>query len=221
MTIAGPSPKAKVNMLRPSAWYQYQRGLTYSSGKVSQWSDQTANARHLLQATDSARPLQQTDGSILCDGSATFLQTATFTLVQPTTVYALFRQVTFSNGAVLIDGFTVTSGQWLQDTSTPNISMSAGTTAGTNTSFVLNTYCVGVAVFSGANSTLNRNKAVLPAVANAGTTAMAGLTVGANGSGASFANGQFKEIIVFPVAHTPTQQLQVTNYLSTVGGLGL
>jgi hypothetical protein len=99
--------------------------------------------------------------------------------------------------------------------------MSAGTTAGTNTSFVLNTYAVGVAVFNGASSTLVRNKAVLPTAANAGTTAMAGLTVGANGSGAAFGNGQFKEIIVFPVAHTPTQQLQVINYLSLIGGLGL
>ena len=221
MTIAGPSPKAKVNMLRPAAWYQYQRGLTYATG-VKQWADQTANARHLIQNTGSAQPVQQSDGSILCDGSATFLQTATFTLIQPTTVYALFRQVTFTNTGVLLDGFTVTSGQFLQDTTTPNISLSSGTTAGTNTSFVLNTYCVGVAVFSGANSTLVRNKAVIPAVANVGTTAMAGLTVGANGGTPSaFGNGQFKEIIVFPVAHTPTQQLQVINYLSMVGGLGL
>lgn len=221
MTISGPSPKARINAMRPAAWYQYQRGLTYVSGKVSVWADQTANSRHLLQATANNRPVQQTDGSILCDGSATFLQTATFTLAQPTMVYALFQQVTFTDTDVLFDGFTVTSGQFLQDTTTPNISLSAGTTAGTNTTFALNTYSIATALFSGAASFLVRNKAVLPTAANAGTTAMAGFTLGANGSGAAFGNVQVKEVILFPVAHTPTQQMQVINYLSLVGGLGL
>jgi hypothetical protein len=221
MTLAGPGPKAKINMLRPAAWYQFNRGLTYVSGKVSVWADQTANARHLLQATGSARPVQQTDGSILCDGSATFLQTATFTLAQPTMVYMLFRQVTFTNASVLCDGFTVTSGQFLQDTTTPNISLSSGTTAVTNTSFTLNTYAVGAALFSAAVSTLTRNKGASPTSATVGTTAMAGFTLGADGGGANFGNIQAKEIIIFPVAHTPTQQLQVINYLSMIGGLGL
>jgi len=221
MTIAGPSPKARISALRPSAWYQFGRGLTYVAGKVSVWADQTANGRHLLQATASARPVQQTDGSILCDGSATFLQTATFTLAQPTMLYALFRQVTFTNADVLFDGFTVTSGQFLQDTTTPNISLSSGTTAMTNTTFALNTYAVGTALFGGASSIFSRNKEASVTSATVGTTAMAGLTVGADGSGANFGNVQVKEILLFPVAHTPTQRLQVINYLSVVGGLGL
>lgn len=221
MTISGPSPKARITAMRPAAWYQWQRGLTYVAGKVSVWADQTANARHLLQATAGARPVQQTDGSILCDGTAAFLQTATFTLAQPTMVYMLFKAITFTNSDVLCDGFTVTSGQFLQDTTTPNISLSAGTTALTNTTFALNAYSVGSALFNGASSTFSRNKEASAAAANVGTTAMAGFTLGADGSGLNLGNVQVKEVIIFPVAHTPTQQLQVINYLSMVGGLGL
>jgi hypothetical protein len=50
---------------------------------------------------------------------------------------------------------------------------------------------------------------------------MAGFTLGGDSSGANNANIQVKEVIIFPVAHTPTQQLQVINYLSLIGGLGL
>lgn len=220
MTLAGPSPKAKVNMLRPSAWYQFQRGLVSSGGAVSRWSDATANNRNLLQSTGALQPLIQTDGSLLFDGSNDLLQTATFTLIQPTTVYLLFKQVTFTNSDVIADGFTVNSGQFLQDSTTPNISLNAGSTSATNTGFILNTYTVGCGVFSGANSSLKANKANVT-TGSVGTTAMAGFTLGADGNGSNAANIQVKEVIIFPVAHTPTQQLQVINYLSVIGGLGL
>lgn len=220
MPVVGPSPKVRVVNLRPAAWYQYGKGLTYVAGKVSQWADQTANARHLVQATGSARPVQQTDGSILCDGSATFLQTATFTLIQPSTLYLLARQVTWNSGGVLCDGFTVASGQVVQTTTTPQINISAGSSVAANTGFAVNTYGILTAVFSGTVSTLGVNKLALT-TGNAGTTAMAGLTIGADGNGANFGNIQVKEAILFPVAHTPMQQFMVINYLSTIGGLGL
>lgn len=221
MTLAGPSPVVRVRSMRPIAWYQFNRGVTSSGGAVSRWQDQGTGAHDLIQATGSAQPALQTDGSLLFDGTSDFLQTATFTLAQPTMIYMLFKAVTFTDTDVICDGFTVTSGQLLQDTTTPNISLSAGTTAVTNTGFTLNTYSIATALFSGANSTLARNKGASPAAANAGTTAMAGFTLGANGSGSAFANIQVKEVILFAATHQQTQQLQVINYLSMVGGLGL
>jgi hypothetical protein len=136
-------------------------------------------------------------------------------------LYMLFKQITFTNGDICCDGFTATSGQWLQDTTTPNISLSSGTTAVTNTTFTLATYAVGAALFSAGVSTLTRNKGPSPTSSTVGTTAMAGFTLGGDSSGANNANIQVKEVIIFPVAHTPTQQLQVINYLSLIGGLGL
>jgi len=221
MTISGPSPVVRIRNMRPIAWYQFGRGITSSGGLVSRWKDQGTGAHDLIQATGAAQPALQTDGSILFDGTASVMQTVTFTLAQPTMVYMLFKAVTFTNGDVLCDGFTVTSGQFLQDTTTPKISLSAGTTAVGNTTFTLNTYSVGSAQFNGASSTFSRNKEASAAAATVGTTAMAGFTLGADGTPANFGNVQVKEVIIFPIAHTATQQLQVINYLSSIGGLGL
>ncbi len=221
MTLAGPSPVVRVRNMRPIAWYQFNRGLTSSGGLVSRWKDQGTGAHDLIQATGANQPALQTDGSLLFDGSASFLQTVTFTLAQPTMIYMLFKQVTFTNSDVLCDGFTVTSGQFLQDTTTPKISLSAGTTAVGNTTFTLGAYSVATAQFNGAASTFSRNKEGSATASTVGTTAMAGFTLGADGSGANFGNVQVKEVIIFPIAHQQTQQLQVINYLSMIGGLGL
>lgn len=220
MTISGPSPRARVATLRPAAWYQFGVGITSSASKVSQWSDQTSNVRHLLQATANNKPTLQSDGSILFDGSNFFLQTATFTLVQPSTLYMLWRQVTWNSGGVCCDGFTAASGQIVQTTGTPQINISAGSSTAANTGLAVNTYAATAAVFNGASSSLQVNKK--PATTgSAGTTAMAGLTIGADGSGGNPANVQVKEVILFNAAHNLQQQFQVINYLSNIGGLGL
>ncbi len=221
MTISGPSPVVRIRNMRPIAWYPYMRGITSSAGLVSRWKDFGTGAHDLIQATGANQPALQTDGSVLFDGSASFMQTVTFTLAQPTMIYMLFRAITFTDTDVICDGFTVTSGQFLQDTTTPKISLSAGTTAVGNTTFTLNAYSVATAQFNGAASTFSRNKEASAAAATVGTTAMAGFTLGANGSGSAFANIQVKEVIIFPIAHQQTQQLQVINYLSMIGGLGL
>lgn len=224
MTIAGVTPKQRIIAMRPAAWYQFGRGTVLASGStslVAQWSDASGNARHLLQATGAAQPSLQTDGTLLFDGSSDFMQTATFTLAQPIMLYMLFRQVTWTSGDILCDGFTVTSGQFLQTNSTPELDISAGTTVCANTGLAVNAYGIAMAFFSGANSFDQINKKVPIAVANAGTTAMAGFTLGADANGANNANIQVKEVLIFSATHQQTQQLQVINYLSLIGGLGL
>lgn len=217
---AGFSPRARVASYRPAAWYRFGVGLTIASGACSQWADTTSNARHLIQATGALQPLLQTDGSLLFDGSNDFMQTLTFTLAQPTMLYMLFRQVTFTNGDLCCDGFTITSGNILQDTTSPNLSISAGTTAATNTGLAVNTYAIASVLFSGAASSFTINKKT-PVTGNAGTTGMAGFTLGSDSGGNNAANIQVKEVILFSGAHDLTKQYAVVNYLSTIGGLGL
>lgn len=206
--------------MRPAAWYRMGRALTVGAANaVSQWSDSSAMGRHILQATGANQPILQTDGSLLFDGSNDFMQ-ATFTLVQPTTVYMLLKQITWTSGDVFCDGLTLTSGNIIQTVGTPSLSISAGSTACANTGLALNTYGILTAVFNGAASSLAVNKGA-PVTGSAGTTAMAGFTLGGDGNGANNGNMQIKEVIVFPVAHQQTQQYQVINYLSMIGGLGL
>jgi hypothetical protein len=40
----------------PAAWFRGDLGITLTSGKVSQWSDQSGNNRHLVQATAANQP---------------------------------------------------------------------------------------------------------------------------------------------------------------------
>ncbi len=224
MPVVGVTPKQRIIAMRPALWYQLGRGTVLAAGStslVARWNDASGNNRPLLQATGAGQPALQTDGSVLFDGSASFMQTATFTLAQPTMLYMLFRQVTWTSGDILCDGFTITSGQFLQTNASPEIDISAGTTACANTGLAVNTYGIAMALFSGASSTSQINKKAPIAAANAGTTAMAGFTLGADANGANFGNIQVKEVLVFSAAHQQTQQLQVINYLSMIGGLGL
>jgi hypothetical protein len=148
------------------------------------------------------------------------MQTATFTLAQPIMMYLLFRQVTWSSGGVLCDGFTAASGQLVQTTGTPQINISAGSSTAANTGLAVNTYGIGAVFFSGTASSFLINKGAAT-TGSAGTTAMAGFTLGADGNGANFGNIQVKEVILFSGTHQQTQQYQVINYLSLIGGLGL
>jgi hypothetical protein len=224
MTLAGVTPIQRIVALRPAAWYQLGRGTVLAAGSttlVARWNDASGNNRPLLQATGAAQPALQTDGTLLFDGSSDLMQTATFTLAQPTMLYMLFRQVTWTINDVMCDGFTATSGQLIQANTTPEIDISAGSTVCANTGLAVNTYGIFVATFSGANSTSQVNKKAPIAVANAGTTSMAGFTLGSDSSGANNSNIQVKEVLLFGAAHNQTQQYQVINYLSLIGGLGL
>ncbi len=46
-----------VSSLGPAAWFRANTGITVTGLGVSQWDDQSGNARHLLQGTDANRPI--------------------------------------------------------------------------------------------------------------------------------------------------------------------
>ena len=69
-------------------WFEADRGVSTSSTKVTQWADQSGNARHLTQGTDGKRPILVAGGigSLSCirfDGSDDFLSVTGITLAQP------------------------------------------------------------------------------------------------------------------------------------------
>lgn len=217
---AGFSPRARVASYRPVAWYRFGVGLTSSAGKVSQWNDVTSNVNHLVQATGGNQPALQTDGSLLFDGSASFMDTALFTLAQPTMIYLLFRFVTWNSGNIVCDGEAVQTGQIVMTTSSPQLNIMAGSSVAANTGLAVNTYGAASVLLSGTASTFTINKKT-PATGNAGTGTMGGFTLGCDANDGNFSNIQVKEVILFNVAHDLTKQYAVVNYLSSIGGLGL
>lgn len=203
--------------LAPAAWFRFGLGTTVATG-VSQWDDASGNGRHLKQAVGVSQPALQADGSILFDGTDDFLRCDAFTLNQPETVYLLARQVTWTNGEHVFDGFANGSGRILQLTATPSISLNAGLSAAANTNWTVNTYAALCCQFNGASSILRVNNTT-ETTGDASTGNMGGFTLGASGNSVSWGNIQVKEILIFPAAHDAARRAQMIAYLMRIGGL--
>lgn len=201
-----------------AAWFKFNSGITVTGSGVSQWSDATGNGNHLLQATDSARPALQADGSILFDGAADFLQCAAFTLNQPETIYLLFKQVTWTINDVLFDGNAGGSGALQQLTGSPTITLNAGATTTSSSALAVNTYGAFCGVFNGASSVIQVGTST-SATGNCGPGNMGGFTLGAiGGGGSNWGSIQVKEVLIYSAAHDANTRAQVISYLS--GGNG-
>ncbi len=204
-------PQSFANM---EAWYRFGAGITVATG-VSVWADQSGKTgRNLLQATGGNQPALQSDGSILFDGVAHFLKSAAFTLNQPNTVYLRFRQVTWTNNDIIMDGVGATS-RLFQGGVTPQIFQNAGSIGSADGDLAVNAYGSLASVFSGAASILQVNNGT-PITSNAGTNNPGGFTLGASAAGAAPGNIQVKEVIIYSAAHDATTRNTIISYLSTL-----
>lgn len=197
-----------------AAHFKFNTGIALNGSNVSQWDDASGNGRHLKQATATNQPAKQADGSILFDGVDNFLKCDAFTLNQPETVYVLFKQVTWSNQESVFDGNAINTGRCLQNTTTPQIALYAGSgPVASNVELAVDTYGALAAVFNGASSVLQINS-TSSAAGNAGAGNMGGFTLGANGNNATPCHIQVKEVAIYSVAHDEATRAQVIAYLN-------
>lgn len=204
-----------VDLPNLAAWYPYRTGVTASAGLVSQWSDQSGNGNHLVQATEANRPTIESDWSITFNGTSSQME-ATFTHNQPVTWYLLFNQVTWSINDRIFDG-SAGAVQAIQSSASPRIAVNAGSTV-SNDGFPVGSYCVLSAVFNGASSALQVNTSAA-ATGDAGAINPGGFSLGATRAVGSFANIQVKEVVLYSAAHDAATREKVVNYLRAVGGL--
>ena len=198
-------------------WTRFNQGITSDVNGVSQWDDVSGEGNHLKQATDTNKPSKEVDGSILFDGVDNFLKADAFTLVQPETVYILFKQVTWTSGDRPWDGNSVASTTLFQTGTTPSLSLFAGATVA-EVDLTLDTYGIVSSVINTTSSVLQLNNDS-PVTGNTGTNDMGGFTLGARESAASFADIQVKEVLIYSTAHDAATRAKVIAYLSNVGGL--
>jgi hypothetical protein len=158
------------------------------------------------------------DGTIYFDGIARFLKTASFTLNQPTTVYFLGRQVTFTNDRRIYSGHINVEPILRQQTTSPNLDLSAGALGPQNNELTLNEYGIVSGVANGANSLLQVGGGT-PSTGNAGTNGYTGFTLGADFNNASPSNIQVKEVLIYGAAHDANQRAAVIAYLNMVNQL--
>lgn len=198
-----------------AAWFRKGVGITSDSGAVSTWADQTGFARHLVQATGSAQPTAQADGSVLFDGSNDYMNTAAFALAQPLTVYLVMKQVTWGGAgqAHFIDGAANNTMAIWAEGSTPAIDAYAGARIGNNYNLAVDTWGVVCAVFNGASSLLQVDDTT-PTTGDCGSGIAGGIALGAAYAGTANANIQVKELIVYSDAHDAGQRFKNIRYLS-------
>jgi hypothetical protein len=129
------------------------------------------------------------------DGVAQYMQSAAATLNQPVTIIDALIQPAWTSGRYISDGLSANSGALTKTTSTPRVSINAGSAVAENTGLVLNTGVVVAHCLNGASSYIQVNNNTRT-TGNAGAGNPGGITIGANGVGASFGSVQLAERIV-------------------------
>lgn len=195
------------------AWFRKGVGITQAANAVSQWNDQSGNARHYTQGTGAAQPTLQGGLTILFDGTSDFLRTGVFVLAQPYTRYLRMRQITWTSSEYLCDGIGANTGHLIQQTSSPTLSLMG---AISNSALAINTWGSVAMVVDGASSVLRIDATEV--AGNSGVGNPGGLTLGADGGAVPsvFGNIEVAEEIVYSVAHDASTRAAVIAYLNTL-----
>ncbi len=193
---------------------------------VGYWQDLSGNGNHLIQATTAAKPAYRTilgpggnKPTIEFDGVDDYLRKA-FTLVQPATIFLVFKQTTWIGADVVYDGATNNSNQIAQfGGASPTLVMYAGTLNPIIGTVALGTYVVLSTVFSGASSMIRRNVDT-KVTGNPGTIGGDGATIGARGSGSSTTAISVSSVLVYNRDLSASgEDSTVLNYLNNKWGV--
>jgi len=195
---------------------------------ASDWPETTTNGATAVSSTtgetwtlnNTGTLLAQIVGSpqLLFDGAAMYMRMAT-TLVQPTTVILIGKQITWAGNDGLFDGVTLFGGALYQAVATPKIRMNAGSGVADNTNLAVNTLGIVTVAFNGASSYIQVNNNA-QTTGSAGTNSMGGLTLGALGDlSGDFANIQVKEIIILPAIPSAAKLAKIISLLDQIYGV--
>lgn len=203
-------------------WYRADAIVGKSDGDaVSPWSDESGNARDSAQATSTKRPLYKTGRvnglpSLLFDGTDDYL-TVSFTFGQPEHLFLVAKRVTWVDDARVVSGFgSNLLGEVYSDGGSPQFSVYAGagpiTHAGT--AWAVGSFELVEILFNGASSSARIN-ADSATTGSAGTSSMAGLTLGGSGLGANCANVEIAEAFGYTAVKSGTPLASIQSYAQT------
>lgn len=216
----GNSPNLTVRS-NLAAWYRYRNNVINTSGLCSQWSDASGNMRHLLQATAANRPTVLSDGSLLFNGTAAYMQ-ATFTLTQPCTIYIALAQISSTVSNIVFDGATGNVRMVQQANNAFHIAAGSQIPDSAAMPVGSNSFIVAACVFNGASSSLQVGGGAAPTTTsgNANTNNPGGITLGSSRVPSVYSNIRVKEMLVYSAAHDTTTQSQVLRYLARLAQVG-
>lgn len=217
--LVQPAPIAMGAIVSPAAWFRYGVGITVATG-VSQWNDQSGNARHLTQGTAGSQPALQADSSILFDGVDDQLSNNAFTLAQPFTIYLLANIVAYTGSTQIFNSASVgnTLLNMQNSGAVVTLRMNATSNFDLTSAAVAGTYFVSASVFNGASS-VSQTSSGNAVTGDAGTNTLNGFSLASSFTPSLWSNIQVKEVIIFPVAHGVDTRARILRYLSQVGRL--
>ena len=188
----------------PSRWTS---GTTFTASTGETWT---------INSTGS-KPAQIVDRpSLLFDGSAHYMKCSAFTLNQPETVYLVAKQVTWGN-RYLHDGNAGDSMVLFQNTASPQLALYAGSFSSNNSNATLGSKVVIAELFNGASSALRVNLTT-EVTGNVGAANAGGFTLAENAGGASRANIQAYEALIYNVAHDAATRANIIRALMAKWG---
>lgn len=203
-----------------AAWYPNAR-----SG--AQWDDMSGNGRNLVQATGGFQPAFVAGalnglGSLTFDGADDKMVTAAFSRPQPSMVYLLIKQVTWSLTDGFIDDLTPYNANMTTAIATPQIALYAGgPTSCNNSDAAVGVWLVMSIKFAGASSFIRVNN-LAPTVGNPGANTASGFFIGGQNDGLGFwGNFSVAEVILRNADDDAGMQQKHINYLAKRGGLNI
>ncbi len=198
------------------AWYKSDTGITIGTG-VSQWNDLSGNANHLVQATAANQPVVTAGAinglpAITFDGVNDSLKAGAFTLVQPETIFVVYKQSTWTVDDAICDGNTADSMLLTQQSVTPQIRVYGGTHVGP-VSLTLGVFALAAAVLDGASSSLQVNNEAA-ATGPGGALGGGGFTLGSRATGTNCSDIAVAEVVVMAANATAGERANMRAYVA-------
>lgn len=200
-------------------WYIFDEMTTITkdgADLVSDWEDYLGSGHDIEQAGPANQPLWTANG-IVFDGSEHMA--GAFTLVQPTHIYIVIKQVTWTNWDYIFDGDTQDGGAVMQNATTPGLKAFAGSFSAQDDNLALDTWGIIRALFDGASSELIVDDNT-PVTGNWGSGDMDGFTLGGAGNGGAESDIIVKEVILRKIADSSGDETDIYNYLKDKYGFG-
>jgi hypothetical protein len=194
------------------AWYDYRKLITKDeSDLVSSWADVLNSGNDIIQLTPLKKPVWIQGVGVRFDGINQFLE-GVFSLVQPTMIYIVFKQKTWTINDRIFDGNTLNSGGLIQAPSSPTLRITAGAEVADNSNLPVDTFGIARVIFNEASSSLQIDETTVT-TGNAGGNDMNGFILGARTGGGSPSNIDVKEVILRKIIDTSVDSDLIYNYL--------
>lgn len=222
----GANRPANPSMTGLLGWYDADSEFVTKDGSnyVSAWADKSGQGNHLSQGTGANQPLWVASGQnsrplVRFNGVAHVMQSESFTQAQPITVYFAMKQVSWNYGdgwfGDVSAGFTIS-----QNDTTPKFLLYAGSDGPRNEHLEVGSFNIAACVVNGAStaSYVKGQDAHESATGTDGITG--GFYLGAFYAGYwRYAEVDVAECLVYGVAHTGTQVVNMMNWLGSKYGV--